>query len=225
MKKLFISAVLATAMIFGANAQHFWVGGAVGFESSSFELETRPDYHKTSSFSVMPEIGFSLSNRFDIGLSGGFGTERHRFSVSGSSWGGPWRHSDDNRVRSWAIAPFVQYTALEFGRLRLLCRATVGFESHKGIMPTIGWDGVEFEHHDDARFSGFSANITPFVHFDISHRISLFTALNFVSVNFSRMTSELRGVEQNTMNSFNIGVDANNLLNVGALQFGFIFKF
>ena len=224
MKKLFISAVLATAMIFGANAQHFWVGGAVGFESTSFELSQVNSYDNTSRFSITPEVGFSFSNRFDIGLSFGFGQKKHDFSWRG--WGG-WFNTGSQKISSWTIAPFVQYTALEFGRLRLLCRATVGFESHNGIMPRFDtwYNEVFYQFDENARFSGFSANITPFVHFDISHRISLFTALNFVSVNFSRMTSELRGVEQNTMNSFNIGVDANNLLNVGALQFGFIFKF
>ena len=222
MKRAVFTAILMIAMIFGVEAQRVWVGGSLGFESFSFENEISPNFEKTRSFSVNPEIGFSLSKRFDIGLSAGFGTERNEFSRPG--W--PIRISGNEKITSWAIAPFVQYTALQFGRVRLLCRATVGFESHNGLKAHFDhWNGLVFRHDQNARFSGFSANITPYVFLDISRRISLFTAMNFLSLNFSHMTTKLNGVEQNTFSNFNVGVDVNNVFNTGNLQFGFIFKF
>ena len=219
MKKLFISAVLATAMIFGANAQHFWVGGAVGFESSSFREADSDNFSSRSAFSISPEVGFSLNNRFDVGLGFSFGTERQQHYFS-SQW---WTNEFDERAFSWSIAPFVQYTVFEFGRLRLLCRATVGFESHTGFEI---WDGeIEFTGNDEDRLSGFGANITPFVHYVISDRFNVFASLNFLSLNFARVSEKFDGNDIGTVTVFNFGVDSNNLFNTGNFQIGFIFKF
>ena len=199
MKKFFISAVLATAIVFSASAQ-FWVGGSVGFAS---ERENNADGDRIwseSVFSISPEVGFSLNNRWDVGLGLGLINEGFRVGSDG----------DRESASFFSVAPFVQYTFLEFGRIQLLCRASVGF----GML-----------NDDDWRETVFGINVTPFVHYVISDRFNLFAGLNFLSLNFARLSESFDGTSLGSASMFDFGADSNNLFNTGNFQIGFIFKF
>jgi hypothetical protein len=222
MKKAVFSAVLAMVMVFGASAQ-VWIGGAVGFNSSKFEHND--DFEKRNKFSISPEVGFSVADRFDIGLTFAIGTEKHEYTTT-YCWG--WqcgRQERDEKATSWAIAPFMQYKAIEFGRFSLLGRATLAYHSQKGILSYMDEWGYRIHGNNDYKITGFSANITPFLHYAISDRFNVFTAMNFLSLNYGTFKAKDGVIELGSTNGFNIGVDANNLTNLGAIQLGFICKF
>lgn len=220
------TAVLATVMIFGANAQRVWIGGSVGFDSNSFELDRSPHFTKTNAFSVAPELGVSVTQGFDIGFSFGFGSETHEFTRTSWTPNGQFIRTHEEKISSWAITPFIQYTVLAFGPLRLACRASVGFEGNKGLLPRYSeWNGyLLWDLDENASARGFSLNLMPLLYLDISRRISLFTKMNFLSANFSSMTYRLNNNEHSTISTINLGVDTNNVLNVGSLQFGMVLR-
>ena len=210
MKKFFISAVLATAMIFSANAQ-FWVGSSLGFDSNS---KTTPIGFDTSSSSFVfaPEFGYSLDDRWSFGLGLGFGTTG--FTIG---------DGDRQSASSFAVAPFAQYVILQQGRFILLCRATVGFQHYSGFALT--GTGATPTFNDDLSINGFFANVTPFVHYVVSDRFNVFAGLNFLSIDFSHLSGSNDGDDTGNLTTFNFGVDSNNLFNTGNFQIGFIFKF
>jgi hypothetical protein len=199
MKKFFISAVLATAMIFGANAQQMWVGGSLGFTSERLNDADGDRIGSESVFSISPEFGFSLNNRWDVGL--GFLFENDGFRIG---------DEDRESASTFGVAPFVQYTFLEFGRFQLLCRASAIFGMH---------------NDDDFRTTVLGANITPYAHYVINDRFNLFTRLNFLSLDFVRASTSYDGTDLGSGSVFNFGADSNNLFNTGNFQVGFIFKF
>ena len=207
MKKFFISAVLATAMVFSANAQ-FWVGGSVGFESNRANNADGDRIGSESVFTIAPEFGFSLDDRLSFGLGLNFKTEGFRVG-----------DSDRESASAFGIAPFAQYAILQQGRFILLCRATVGFEMQSGFTPG-GNVGSENWRH-----VGFGANITPFVHYVVSDRFNVFAGLNFLSLNLVHASTSYDGTDLGSVTMFNLGADANNLFNTGNFQVGFIFKF
>ena len=65
MKKIVMMAVMAVAAL-TANAQT-WVGGEVGFTSSHVN-----GVGTSKEFSIKPEVGFGLNEKFDVAIALGY---------------------------------------------------------------------------------------------------------------------------------------------------------
>lgn len=98
MKRTFFTAILLTAFIFALPAQeHYgrWLGGTVSLSGQS-------NGQRQSTTTLMPEMGFHLTDSWSAGVRAGFSTSRTKI---------------DNNVRSenaFSIMPFARYT---FGNL------------------------------------------------------------------------------------------------------------
>jgi len=210
MKKVLFSVVLALATTFGASAQ-LWIGGEVGFSSSTAKTD---DFKATAStFSIAPEIGYSINDNLGVGLTFAFGTEGQKIG-----------DADRESASAFAIAPFVQYKAIEFGKFQLFARAAFQFESNTGAYE-LGEELDDLWGDDKLKMSGFGVNIAPYMHYVINEKFNLVAKLNFLSLGFASVTPKYDGEKGITISTFNFGVDANNVANTGAFQLGFIYKF
>lgn len=138
MKKILVLlfAVMATMAV---NAQ-LYVGGSVGFSS------VKPEGGKSvSTYKIMPEIGYNLSDNWAIGATLGYAKIE----------------MNEELMKGFEIAPYVRYTFVKSDLLNLFVDGQVSFNSSKP-----DGDGAE-------SISTFGVGIKPGLAVNLSENISL----------------------------------------------------
>ncbi len=107
MKKFFMT-LAAVAVAATMNAQGY-VGGGVGFQSVSYDGES------TTAFTLMPEVGYNLSDNMAVGITLGY-------AEAGK---------DANKVKKFAIAPYFRYTFLSFDKVNVFADLGLGYINTK----------------------------------------------------------------------------------------------
>lgn len=105
MKKLFLSLIVAVCSL-AASAQ-VYVSGQVG-------LKRNTDANHTS-FNLAPELGYKLSNQWELGLSIGFA---HNYY-------------DGTKVNGFEVDPYVRYTVAKAGPVSFFLDGGFGFATAK----------------------------------------------------------------------------------------------
>jgi len=221
MKKIIItSALISLAMI--SQAQWF-IGGSLeyNFTSKKPERGTSESYSK---FSFAPTVGYQMYKfAFGTGFVFSAGTEiETRWVYSG--WWGPFSYDVKIESTLWGIQPFVHYTFVEFGKFSIFANAGLHI---------LGGNRKEFNPFNssavDLEFdiTSFGINIVPVLSYNLSERISLEAALNFMNFGWNRVYQEDKANKTNTgtVTNFGFGINTGNVANVSALSFGFIYKF
>lgn len=130
MKKLFMVAAMAVAAL-TANAQ-VWIGGNLGVSSTSIE-----DTDKSiTKFSVQPEVGYSLSDKWDVALALGY-----KYS------------NEDVKTNTFYIQPYARYTFYRKGQFYAFCDGYLQYSTTDksgsrdnlntfgvGLTPGLGYD-------------------------------------------------------------------------------------
>jgi len=169
-----------------------------------------------SAFGILPEIGYSLSDKFDVGVTLGFGMENSNFWADDEKQGAL-------RTTRFGIEPYVRYTFCEFGKFSLLGRAGFGFGLESDKM--FDDEGKEIDgSKSSATTLGFT--ITPMVLYSLSDKVCLYTTLNFAGLGFESTTNKDNdGNKTNSQSNFGVGINTNNAFTTGAIQVGFVYVF
>lgn len=101
MKKIVMMAVMAVAAL-SANAQ-VWIGGGIGFTSSH---ENGVGTEKT--FTIKPEVGYSLSDKFDVAIALGYSYSSDKLV---KKLGGSTMYQEN----AFEISPYVRYKFVKAG--------------------------------------------------------------------------------------------------------------
>ncbi len=194
MKKL----VVIVSLIFAgmtANAQ-LYLGGSSDFSTNSTKLDNGDKKTSSVSFGFYPEIGYYLTDRFDIGLDFGF-------RVTGNK-----NHTYDTKATytTWRFAPYVRYSLIQFGNFELI---------GKGAVSISGTDD------DGSKRTLFGINVSPIVGYNINDHFMLFTNLNFISFGFNSTFIK----DGDKTYNFGFGLDANSLATLGDISIGCTYKF
>lgn len=200
MKKVFLVVGLALASM-AINAQVF-IGGSLNFSTDTDKPEVG-DKTTTTVFGIAPEVGFSLSEKFDVGLGFGFNSKSAKAGSAAAA-----------KTSSWNIAPFAQYSCLEFGKFSVVGRASIFFG---GAQPEAS--------NDKIKTSAFGLNIRPVLHYDLSENFTLTANLNFLQLGFSSETTKFDGKKTQTDSNFGLGVNTGDVYNTGNIQVGFVYFF
>jgi hypothetical protein len=220
MKKLFITIALALATAVACNAQYF-VGGSLGLSTHSSKTEIdgygTVKSPSTFGFSITPKVGYYLNPKVAVGLSASFGYSDSTIYTT--------TPKTEVKTYSWSVSPFARYSFLQFGKFSVLAEATVGINgSSLKTKETSTVDGIST--------FGYGVNVAPILSYDISKKFSLETKLNFLALGFNytktKTPAEISatGTEQNVKESdFGFGVNSNNLVTVGDITIGAIYKF
>jgi hypothetical protein len=214
MKKVLLVVGLALATM-GANAQLF-VGGGLGFNTGSNKNGDGDKASQVTSFNFAPEVGFSITDKLDAGIDLSIGTTKT------TTWTTPGDNNTDVVVKglSWRIAPFAQYSFVEFGKFKLLGKASLYINGNKETRPTgLGTGTI------DATSTSYGLTVAPYLHYVLNDSFNLFAGLNFLGLNVGGTTNKSDG--NKTGSSFNAGLSVNtfNVANVGAITIGAVYKF
>lgn len=107
MKKIMMTiaaAFVATAM----NAQGY-IGGSVGFASESY------DGNSTTVWSIMPEVGYNISENIAIGAVLGYGEAG----------------KDEAKVKKFSVAPYARFTVAKLEKINVFIDGGVGYTNTK----------------------------------------------------------------------------------------------
>jgi len=251
MKKLiFTSALISFAVM--SYAQWF-TGGNIGF-THDLERREWPNHRATetlSEFAFAPMFGYQ-SDRFAFGASVGLVLNtatwkgenlRNRIWITSNK--------DRETTALFGIQPFVRYTFAEFGKFSVFANAGIHFLTGPVVLPrTYHHWGPRWDHYSssyiviDPRLlwwppypiivmerydmNSFGINITPVLSYNLSEKISLEATLNFMNLGWNRtsLTPEDEFRDDKTIErNFGIGVNSGNIVDVGAISIGFIYKF
>lgn len=146
MKKILLTLVVAAASL-AANAQ-VWVGGSLGYNHTKF------NDLKVNTFEVKPEVGYTLSDKWDIALGVGF----ESIKVTGL-----------DAVTNFAVAPYARYTFYQTGKVGFILDA--GFSVKTGDFYVEDLDDYV---NDDTQWG---IGIRPGIKFAASDKVTLIATL------------------------------------------------
>jgi len=187
MKKIALTSLLAVLFATGAQANQWFVGGSVGYQY---------DQDTSSTYIIAPELGYNLTNKWDIGLGLGIGGVSFDSSVA----------TDD--IFTFSVAPFARYNVVSFGDFRVLLKGVASYS---------------YVSQGDLNASVFGVNVKPMVIYDISPSFSLYAELNFLNAGINVSSDNTPGSKSHTSAGF--GVDSSNVLNTNNFQVGFTYNF
>jgi len=134
MKKMILAALVAVASL-SANAQ-VWLGGEAGFNVSSHKGYDRTD------FSIMPEIGYSLNDKWDLAVKVGYEYSKIDSDVADIL---------DTDEGHFVINPYARYTFYTTGKVGFFLDG--GFSIKTDVNDETAWGigirpGVKFAASD-----------------------------------------------------------------------------
>ncbi|MDL2315155.1 hypothetical protein LJC16_02735, partial [Bacteroidales bacterium OttesenSCG-928-C19] len=125
---------------------------------------------------------------------------------------------------NWQVAPYIRYSFVEFGKFKVLGKASLYVEGSKNDLLAT-----------EVKTTEFGLNIVPMLTYDLSEKFALFTDLNFLGFGFAYNKVK----DGNATTRFGLNIDANDVISVGGasvdmsngtfsdplIRIGFAYKF
>lgn len=194
MKKILLVVGFVFAGIV-ANAQ-FYAGGSLGFGMTSQKLDNGDKVGTETNFSIVPEVGYSLNDRLDLGISIGFGMDQYKPE------GG-----EKTKSNAFMVAPYVRYSFVEFGRFKVMAKAS--------LYAAFG------EDVDKVKTTDFGLAVAPVLGYNLSDNFILLANLNCFALGFDY--NKVKDGPATT--TFGLGFDSNNVANLGGGEVPFTIGF
>ncbi|MBQ0158679.1 MAG: outer membrane beta-barrel protein [Bacteroidales bacterium] len=145
LKKLFLAAAFVACSL-GANAQ-IWMGGSLGLGLFKYN-----DADKTqTTFSIKPEIGYTLNEKWDLGIGLGFSSISNMDCEKGES---------QTKI---VVAPYARYTFAQTGK--------VGFFVDGGV--DFGFINDKYDEGEKESTSDFWVGLRPGLKYAASDKVSI----------------------------------------------------
>ncbi|TCD08380.1 porin family protein [Pedobacter frigidisoli] len=188
MKKLLLSIVAVAGLVYGANAQtekgKIILGGNVGFNSTKVEGAAKSDL----SFSVVPSVGYFVSDNFAIGTGVGYTYNKEV--------------SDNNLNQAFKVAPFGRYYIGLSDQFKFFGQLSVPMEfGNNKVVDAQGNVGAKY-----ATTTSIGVNVAPGFAFFPTKRIGIEVSVNGLGYNNLKVKNEITGGEA-TANSFGLEAD------------------
>jgi hypothetical protein len=205
-----IILTLFSFLCINLDAQYF-VGGNISLSTVNSKTDNGVTTNKSSDyiFSLYPSVGKFLSEKVAVGLS-------LNISFSGGT-SGP---SPETKYKSSTIgaSPFLRYYAIKWNKFSVFGQGNIGFAFSNSSETT---DGTKSDGPKDSRYY-FS--IYPGLSYDIGDKLQLQTSINILSFGYSYVVTKDGSTESRT-SGFNMGAGLSNIVSVGTITIGAIYKF
>lgn len=193
------------------NAQVF-VGGNFSLNTSGGSTTNgtvKTDKISTFGFNLSPKAGMFLSEKLAAGAA---------LDISFSNTKTPGIPETTSKSSTIGISPFLRYYAIKMNKFSVFGQGTIGlsFSNSSTKAGTATTDGP--------KITRLYLNLFPGLAYDLSDKLSLETYLNFFSFGYNNITSK-NGTSKDKTSSFGIGAGLDNIVNVGSITIGAIYKF
>lgn len=186
-----MNRILATLVVvfvsLTMNAQCY-LGGELGFSNVKNTL----DKSTITSFSLKPEVGFKVNDKWSFGTAIGFEFARQKYnSYEGRDFEG--QYCVD--ANSFELSPYARYNALKTGIFTFFFDATASIITMK---TETNWEG-----EDSQSYSGWAVGIAPGVSVAITEGLSLVAHVGAIGYFDTADINNLKGFAMN-INSSNL---------------------
>ena len=219
MKKIILSVLAIAAMATTANAQ-LWVGGSVSFSHSDAASKTSDTKHKSGSintFAFAPKVGFDLNEQLSVGGMFNLRTEMNKnytYDVDDKE------NVLKNTSSTIGVTPFARYKFAEFNKFGLVAEAGLPI-SHASSKTDNGSKTIKGNPA-----TAIGLYVKPILTYSLNDNFQLECGLNFLSLNAEHSVIKDRDNSKNKSinNNFNFGANTGNVVNVGNITIGFIYR-
>lgn len=202
MKKIMMT--LAAAVVAMSASAQVYLGGNIGFNSTSDK--TNPAAEKTSTmFQINPEIGYSLNDKWGVGVELGFRTTTDKTENPSANT------SNKATTTRFHIKPYARYQAFSFGKANVFVDGGLNFatESQKDMKAALD----------------FGLFVTPGIAFNVTEKWSIVAKLNdMFTLGYHKDAIADVPNAPSAPSQFNANI-ATGGFNVGALTFGVYYNF
>jgi long-subunit fatty acid transport protein len=206
-----ITTALFVFIAMSLNAQVF-LGGGLGFNTAGGSVDdgsSTTDKPSTFNFNISPMVGKFASEKLAYGLALNFVTGRTE------SAGTPVTINTSN---TYGFTPFLRYYAVKMNKFSVFGQANAGISFSNSKSKT---GGVTI---DGPKTSMLYLNIYPALSYEISERLSLEAGINILNFGLNYTTVKTGNTTDKTTN-FGFGAGLNNIVKLGDITIGAIYKF
>ncbi len=203
--------VLFSVFCIGLNAQVF-IGGNFGFNISDDKTnDGGATINKSSNYSLSlsPKIGKFLSEKTAIGFA-------LNISLSGNTAGV--NPETISKSSSLGGSLFLRYYAIKWNKFSVFGQGNIGLTFSNSSTKSGG------STTNGPKATNVYLTFYPGLSYDLNDKLSLETTLNILSFGYIYVTNKADTYTDNT-SSFNIGAGLGNIVSIGAITVGAIYKF
>lgn len=209
--RIILAAFSISLLTAGANGQAF-VGGSFGLRlnGGKFDNGTQTsDRPSELNLNLSPVFGKFISEKVALGIELDLGYSRESDNAA---------IEEIDLGSSFGVSPFLRLYAPLAGKLSVFGQGNLGFfyTSTKNKNGSTTTDGP--------KSTQLSFNIFPGLEYDLTEKLSLETSINVLNFGYSLNTSK-SGNSTTTTSNFNLGGGIDNIVNVGNIRIGAIYKF
>ena len=232
MKKVILTLV-AVATMGIANAQLF-VGADLGFgtttnksvqttngQTTTYEnLEEAPN---TTSWTIMPKIGFQVNNKLAVGLVFGVNGNKEVWDEQELAGLDYVTVNYTTKGFGWGVTPFVRYNAFEFGNFALFCELQIPIASTK-YNRIEKWPS-ETRDIDYGKDFNFGVQVVPGLNYKLSDHINFDMYVNLLQLgwNMQKYTYEPDDTHKTESKSSSFDFGVYSLPQAITLGFNYVF--
>lgn len=172
MKKLIFTLAIVFSIATSVSAQNpgkVWLGGSVGISTSK-----TGDSESTTSYKIIPEIGYVVSENWGVGIKIGYGHNQNVGWVSGSYDGTPYQTFAKD---AFFVNPFVRYSFLKGDIGGLFIDTGIGYTYLKDDYAEYSNSSWEFINRT---INIFEVGFRPGVSLNISDKVALTSKFGFL---------------------------------------------
>jgi len=202
---------LFTFFCFNLNAQ-FFVGGNFSLSTSGGSIDngtTTTDKTSSFSFNLQPKVGRFLSEKLAVGAA---------LDITFSRSKTPAINEIISKSSTIGIIPFLRYYAIKMDKFSVFGQGNVGL-SFSGSNTKVGGTST-----DGPKTTRVYLTVMPGLAYDVNEKLSLETSLNILSFGYYNTTIK-NGSSKDKTSLFNFGAGINNVVSVGSITIGAIYKF
>lgn len=204
MKKIMMT-LAAVAVAATMNAQ-VYIGGNLGFSTSKDKTDPT-DEQTVTGFTIQPEIGYQLDDKFGVGIVLGYTSAKtkHEGNIGGVAY------STDVKSSAFAIKPYLRYQCFTAGNFNVFVDGGLAFQ-------TISRDNMKNE-------MDFGLFVSPGIAYNVNEKWSIVAHLNnmFTLGYHKDPVADVAGAPD-APTSFNANL-ASGGFNLGSLTFGVYYNF
>jgi hypothetical protein len=187
----------------GGNFSLYTTGGSTSYGS------TTTDKTSTFNLSLSPKVGKFLSEKVAAGVALNINFYQEKI---------PGLTETITKTSTLGLSPFLRYYAVKLNKFSIFVQDKIGlsFSSSNTKVGSTSTDGP--------KTTAIYMTIVPGLAYDLSDKFSLETTLNFLSAGYN-YTSVKSGSNKDKTTTFNLGAGLDNIVTVGSITVGAIYKF
>ncbi len=200
MKKSLVALLFAVALVAPAFAaeKNMWVGGSFGYASNNQELNGQTD--STTVWSIEPQFGWTIIDRWDIGLDFAYGRAQNVNSVYGVSIPNFLTHVE---AEVTTIAPFVRYYLGKVAGVDVILKGSIFYSK-----TDLEQDGFSLDA------SAYGISIAPIISYSINEEWSIGARLNFAELSFLHASGDNDYFDAKN-EQFGFNLNGGSIINIG----------